>query len=114
MARLLSLNVTECVEFEFLCCRVRSDVHITTLSTISQVDNASMPYLQRNTGQLIAFIRSQQPFYSWRLDRVWMQHLDIVQECSYFVQRTVVTGPCDQHLPFLCEMGRPVSLFKRW
>ena len=64
-----------------------------------------MPYLQRSAGQLVAFIRSRQPLYNWRLDRVWMQHLDIVDRCSYFVQRRVVAGPCDLHLPFLCEMG---------
>ena len=64
-----------------------------------------MPYLQRSAGQLVAFIRSRQPLYNWRLDRVWMQHLDIADRCSYFVQRRVVAGPCDLHPPFLCEMG---------
>ena len=70
-----------------------------------QDDNASMPYLNTDYSALVRYIRGRQERYNWRLDRVWVQHLDIVQGCSFFVQQRVITGPCELQLPFLCEMG---------
>ncbi|KAF0300653.1 Protein bark beetle [Amphibalanus amphitrite] len=72
-------------------------------------DNASMPYLNTDYSGLVRYIRGRQERYNWRLDRVWVQHLDIVEGCSYFVQQRVVTGPCELQLPFLCEMDPRVT-----
>jgi hypothetical protein len=72
-----------------------------------QADNASMPYLLGNLNyvNLYEFIRSQQQWYLYS-DRVWVQHIDRIDECTIFAYQKVETDNCQQRNPFICEIGK--------
>ncbi|RZC38585.1 uncharacterized protein BDFB_002499, partial [Asbolus verrucosus] len=72
-----------------------------------QADNASMPYLLGNLNyiDLYDFLRSQQQWYLYS-DRVWVQHIDRINECTMFAYQKVETDNCEQRNPFICEIGK--------
>ncbi|XP_063914202.1 protein bark beetle isoform X2 [Zophobas morio] len=76
-----------------------------------QADNASIPYLLGNLNyvELYEFLRSQQQWYLYS-DRVWVQHIDRINECTIFAYQKVETDDCEQRNPFICEIDPKVSI----
>ncbi|XP_060532359.1 protein bark beetle isoform X2 [Cylas formicarius] len=76
-----------------------------------QTDNASMPYLVGNINYmaLYDFLRRQ---YQWHLysDRVWVQHIDRINECTIFAYQTVEVDDCERRSPFICEIDPKVTI----
>jgi hypothetical protein len=68
------------------------------------MDNASMPYLQKDYYEVFKYIRSRQDDFQ-RYDLVWSQHYDILHSCSAFIDLSVQVTDCNYRLPFLCETG---------
>ncbi|XP_044255606.1 protein bark beetle isoform X2 [Tribolium madens] len=76
-----------------------------------QADNATMPYLLGNLNyiDLYEFLRSQQQWFLYN-DRVWVQHIDKINECTMFAYQRVEVDNCDQRNPFICEIDPKVSI----
>ena len=77
--------------------------------TFCHLDNASMPYLQKNYPSVYQYIRSQQIDFE-RYDMVWAQHYDIITGCSVFIDGRIQRANCEYRLPFLCETGEHFNL----
>ncbi|KAG8274927.1 hypothetical protein J6590_097180 [Homalodisca vitripennis] len=72
-------------------------------------DNASMPYVMGNSLEIFNFLRRQQQKYNF-YDRVWVQHIDRINQCTVFVYQTIEVDHCLRLNPFLCEMDPKVHI----
>ncbi|XP_030745583.1 protein bark beetle isoform X2 [Sitophilus oryzae] len=76
-----------------------------------EADNASMPYLVGNVNYLplFDFLRRQ---YQWYLysDRVWVQDIDRIRQCTIFAYQAVQIEDCNRRSPFICEIDPQVSI----
>ncbi|XP_054261454.1 protein bark beetle-like isoform X2 [Macrosteles quadrilineatus] len=72
-------------------------------------DNASMPYVMGNSKEIFNFLRRQQEKYNF-YDRVWVQHIDRINQCTVFVYQTIEVGNCNALYPFVCEMDPKVHI----
>ena len=66
-----------------------------------------MPYLIGNLNyvSLYEFLRNQQQWYLYS-DRIWVQHIDKINQCTMFAYQTIEIGNCDDRRPFICEIGK--------
>nr|CAD7425800.1 unnamed protein product [Timema monikensis] len=71
--------------------------------------NASMPYVMSNYLTLYHFLRKQQQGFQY-YDRVWVQHLDLINRCTVFAYQTVEVDHCLRLNPFLCEIDPKVLI----
>lgn len=99
-------------------CQVRNHnlffvVWCNIIELLLQADNASMPYLLSNLNYftLYEFIRKQQQWYLYS-DRVWVQHIDRINECTLFAYQTIEVDNCEQRNPFICEIGTYLKIYK--
>lgn len=71
-----------------------------------QADNASMPYMLGNINYypIYEFLRKQDEWYKFS-DKVWVQHIDQINECTIFAYQTVEITDCMRRSPFICEIG---------
>jgi hypothetical protein len=69
-----------------------------------QSANASMPYVMSDYLSLYIFLRNQQYNYHY-YDRVWVQHIDMINRCTVFTYQRVEADNCQRLSPFLCEIG---------
>lgn len=78
-----------------------------------QDDNASMPYLigSHNYPPISKFLRHQQQWYLYS-ERVWIQHIDMINQCTAFVFDGVENEDCNERLPFICEIGMSVIFYE--
>ncbi|XP_072396976.1 protein bark beetle isoform X1 [Diabrotica undecimpunctata] len=76
-----------------------------------QEDNASMPYLLGNINYLplFDFLRRQNEWYLYS-DKVWVQHIDRINECTIFAYQTVEIENCERRSPFICEIDPKVQI----
>ncbi|CAH0560148.1 unnamed protein product [Brassicogethes aeneus] len=76
-----------------------------------QADNASIPYLIGNTNYnwLYEFLRKQNQWHLYS-DRVWVQHIDRISECTIFAYQTVEINDCGEKHPFICEIDPKVKI----
>ncbi|CAG9761945.1 unnamed protein product [Ceutorhynchus assimilis] len=76
-----------------------------------QADNASMPYLIGNINYMPVydFLSRQYQWYMYS-DRVWVQHIDKINECTIFAYQTVEVDDCNRRSPFICEIDPKVSI----
>ncbi|KAL3267568.1 hypothetical protein HHI36_011686 [Cryptolaemus montrouzieri] len=76
-----------------------------------EADNASMPYILGNINYqpLYEFIRKQSDWYLYS-ERVWVQHIDKINECTMFAYQTIDVADCDLRNPFICEIDPQVSI----
>lgn len=63
-----------------------------------------MPYVMGNHQELYRFLRKQQENFNF-YDRVWVQHIDKINQCTVFVFQTIEIDHCQRLNPFVCEMG---------
>uniref|UniRef100_A0A1V1FT29 Putative CTL17 isoform B n=1 Tax=Reticulitermes speratus TaxID=60591 RepID=A0A1V1FT29_9NEOP len=71
--------------------------------------NASMPYVMSNYLVLYHFLRRQQQNYQY-YDRVWVQHIDMINRCTVFTYQRVEVDNCQRLSPFLCEIDPKVLI----
>nr|XP_022906031.1 protein bark beetle isoform X1 [Onthophagus taurus] len=76
-----------------------------------QKDNATMPYLIGNTNYYILydFLRKQQQWFLYS-DKVWVQHIDRINQCTQFAYHTIELGDCFERNPFICEIDPKVFI----
>lgn len=72
-------------------------------------DNASMPYVMGNHAELYRFLRKQQENFNF-YDRVWVQHIDKINQCTVFVFQSIEIDHCQRLNPFVCEMDPKVLI----
>jgi len=79
-----------------------------------QEDNATMPYIGSNYLELYHFLRSQQEHYFF-YDRVWIQQIDRINQCTVFTYQKIETDLCYRLNPFICEIDPKVLInFLAW
>lgn len=76
-------------------------------SLFLQADNASVPYILGNINyyNIYEFLRRQDEWYKFS-DKVWVQHIDRINECTMFAYQAVEVTDCMRRSPFICEIGR--------
>lgn len=64
-----------------------------------------MPYIIGNNYFVLHdFIRRQQHWYMYS-EKVWVQHIDRINQCTLFAYQTIEVSDCEQRNPFICEIG---------
>ncbi|KAG5895778.1 hypothetical protein JTB14_001625 [Gonioctena quinquepunctata] len=76
-----------------------------------QADNASIPYLLGNINYLaiFEFLRRQDEWFLFS-DRVWVQQIDRINECTSFVYQSIEVADCQRRSPFICEIDPKVQI----
>lgn len=64
-----------------------------------------MPYVSGNYPALYQFIQKQNQWYQYG-DRVWVNHIDYVTQCTSFAFSSVDITDCNQKNAFICEIGK--------
>ncbi|KAL0880639.1 hypothetical protein ABMA27_001864 [Loxostege sticticalis] len=72
-------------------------------------DNASMPYVSNNYAALYEFIQRQNQWFQYG-DRVWVNHIDYVTQCTSFSFSSVDITDCNQKNAFICEIDPKISI----
>ncbi|OWR46233.1 Neurotrypsin [Danaus plexippus plexippus] len=72
-------------------------------------DNASMPYVNGNYDDLYEFIHSQNQWVRYG-DRVWVNHIDYVTQCTSFAYSDIEITDCGQKNAFICEIDPKISI----
>ncbi|CAG9578183.1 unnamed protein product [Danaus chrysippus] len=72
-------------------------------------DNASMPYVNGNYDVLYEFIHSQNQWVQYG-DRVWVNHIDYVTQCTSFSYSDIEITDCEQKNAFICEIDPKISI----
>ncbi|XP_013178489.1 PREDICTED: uncharacterized protein LOC106125730 isoform X1 [Papilio xuthus] len=72
-------------------------------------DNASMPYVSGNYEALYEFIRRQSQWFQYG-DRVWVNHIDYVTQCTSFAFSAIEITDCNQKNAFICEIDPKISI----
>lgn len=66
-----------------------------------------MPYILGNINYYVIyeFLRRQDEWYKFS-DKVWVQHIDRINECTMFAYQTVEVTDCMRRSSFICEIGK--------
>ncbi|XP_061730021.1 protein bark beetle isoform X1 [Cydia pomonella] len=72
-------------------------------------DNASLPYVTGNYEALYNFIQAQNQFFQYG-DRVWVQHIDYLTQCTSFAISSVEVTECNQKHAFICEIDPKITI----
>ncbi|XP_011303311.1 uncharacterized protein bark isoform X1 [Fopius arisanus] len=71
--------------------------------------NASMPFIMGDYLQLWRFLRRQQERFEYS-ERVWVQQLERIDQCTTFTYQTIEIDHCSQPSPFICEIDPRVYI----
>ncbi|XP_063975508.1 protein bark beetle isoform X4 [Diachasmimorpha longicaudata] len=71
--------------------------------------NASMPFIMGDYLQLWRFLRKQQERFEYS-ERVWVQQLERIDQCTTFTYQTIEIDHCSQPSPFICEIDPRVYI----
>ncbi|XP_011334038.1 protein bark beetle isoform X2 [Ooceraea biroi] len=71
--------------------------------------NASMPFIMGDYLALWKFARKQQERFDYS-ERVWVQQLERVDQCTMFTYQTIEIDHCSQPNSFICEIDPKVSI----
>ncbi|CAG5108295.1 Similar to bark: Protein bark beetle (Drosophila melanogaster) [Cotesia congregata] len=74
-----------------------------------RIANASMPFIMGQYLELWKFLRRQQERFEYS-DRVWIQQLEKVDQCTTFTYQTIEIDHCSQPSPFICEIDPRVYI----
>jgi hypothetical protein len=72
-------------------------------------DNASMPFIKGDRTLLWEYLQRQMQHFRWS-ERIWIQDLNSLDECTTFVYKTVEIDSCDAKSAFLCEIDPKVII----
>jgi hypothetical protein len=67
-----------------------------------------MPFIMGDYIELWKFLRKQQDRFDYS-ERVWVQQIEKVDQCTMFTYQTIEIDHCGQPNPFVCEIGRFIS-----
>ncbi|XP_031785209.1 protein bark beetle isoform X2 [Nasonia vitripennis] len=65
--------------------------------------NASMPFIMGDYIELWKFLKKQQERFDYS-ERVWIQQIEKVDQCTMFTYQTTEIDHCGQPNPFICEI----------
>ncbi|KAL7298469.1 hypothetical protein TKK_0008256 [Trichogramma kaykai] len=71
--------------------------------------NASMPYVSSDYHELWRFLQKQQHPFEYS-ERVWVQDIDRVNECTIFIFKSIRIDVCEETNPFICEIDPRISI----
>ncbi|XP_018046380.1 PREDICTED: protein bark beetle [Atta colombica] len=71
--------------------------------------NASMPFIMGDYLELWKFARKQQERFDYS-ERVWVQQLERVDQCTMFTYQTIEIDHCAQPSLFICEIDPRVNI----
>lgn len=74
-------------------------------------DNATMPFIRGSTDILWLYLQRQMVHLRYP-DRVWIQDLSHLEQCTSFLYRTVEIDDCNSKRGFICEIDPKVILLK--
>lgn len=63
-----------------------------------------MPFIMGEYIELWKFLRKQQDRFDYS-ERVWVQQLERIDQCTTFTYQTIEIDHCSQPSPFICEIG---------
>ena len=63
-----------------------------------------MPFIYGNYRELYDFLRKQSEGYVVS-DRVWVQQIDLLNQCTTFTYKKIEIDNCEQKSAFVCEIG---------
>lgn len=66
-------------------------------------DNASLPFVQGDATQLWHFLQRQMQHRRYP-EKVWVQHLNYLEQCTSFIYHGVEVDNCDERHGFICEI----------
>ncbi|KAG7306290.1 hypothetical protein JYU34_008890 [Plutella xylostella] len=72
-------------------------------------DNASMPYVSGNYAALYDFIQKQNQWFQ-NGDRVWVNHIDYVTQCTSFAFSNIEITDCNEKNAFICEIDPIITI----
>ncbi|XP_072938867.1 protein bark beetle isoform X2 [Epargyreus clarus] len=72
-------------------------------------DNASMPYVSGNYAALYEFLQRQNQWFQFG-DRVWVNHIDYVTQCTSFAFTSIEISDCNQKNAFICEIDPKITI----
>lgn len=73
-----------------------------------------MPFISSSYLELYHFLRSQQEQYLYH-ERVWVQHIDRINQCTVFTFQRIDLDICEELNPFICEIDPKVVIsFLSW
>lgn len=70
-------------------------------------DNATMPFIRGSTDQLWLYLQRQMSHLKYP-EKVWVQDLNYLEQCTSFIYRSVDIEPCDIKRGFICEIDPKV------
>lgn len=79
--------------------------------TFCRSDNASLPFIRGDTTELWLYLQRQMTHLKYP-EKVWIQDLNYLEQCTSFIYRSVDIEPCNTKRGFVCEIDPRVS-FKR-
>lgn len=71
-------------------------------------DNASLPFVQGDSTQLWEFLQRQMVHRRYP-EKVWVQHLNYLEQCTSFIFHGVEVDDCGDRHGFICEIDPRVS-----
>lgn len=72
-------------------------------------DNASMPFIRGDTNALYEYLQRQMAHLRFS-EKVWIQDLNYINQCTAFIYRTVEIDECNTRSSFLCEIDPKVII----
>lgn len=66
-------------------------------------DNASLPFIQGDNTALWQYLQRQMTHLKYP-EKVWVQDLTYLEQCTSFIFRSVDVDPCDTKRGFVCEI----------
>lgn len=72
-------------------------------------DNASLPFIRGDLTALWMYLQRQMVDLRYP-EKVWVQDLDYLEQCTSFIYRNVEIDPCNTRRGFLCEMDPRVRI----
>lgn len=70
-------------------------------------DNASLPFIQADATPLWTYLQQQMVNLKYP-ERVWVQDLNYLEQCTSFIYRNVEFDPCESKRGFICEIDPKV------
>lgn len=72
-------------------------------------DNASLPFIQGDTTNLWQYLQREMVHLKYP-ERVWVQDLNWLEQCTSFIFRSVDIDPCNTKRGFICEIDPRVRI----
>lgn len=75
-------------------------------------DNATMPFIRGSNDVLWLYLQRQMMHLQYP-DKVWIQDLNHLEQCTSFIYRSVEIDECDNKRGFICEIDPKVNVLSK-